>query len=127
MLYDGRKLERSGYVRVPARPASAVGSMPRCHRTTAWPSTSMPRRPARPVSWVYSPGVMSACCSPFHLTSFSSTTERAGMLMPSASVSVAKTALTSPRTNSSSTTSLKVGSMPAWWAAMPRSSPSSHS
>ena len=86
--------------------------MPRCHSTTAWPSTSMPRRPARPVSWVYSPGVMSACCSPFHLTSFSSTTERAGMLMPSARVSVAKTALTRPRTNSSSTTSLKVGSMP---------------
>ncbi|SCG06507.1 hypothetical protein GA0115255_121581, partial [Streptomyces sp. Ncost-T6T-2b] len=39
---------------------------------------------------------MSACCSPFHLTSFSSTTERAGMLMPSARVSVAKTALTQP-------------------------------
>ena len=26
----------------------------------------MPRRPARPVSWVYSPGVMSAWVSPFH-------------------------------------------------------------
>ena len=57
----------------------------------------MPRRPARPVSWVYSPGVMSACASPFHLPSFSSTTERAGMLMPSASVSVANTTLTRPR------------------------------
>ncbi len=56
---------------------------------------------------------MSACCSPFHLTSFSNTTERAGMLMPSARVSVAKTAFTSPRRNSSSTTSLNVGSMPA--------------
>ncbi|CAM5492267.1 hypothetical protein STENM223S_01562 [Streptomyces tendae] len=32
---------------------------------------------------------MSACCSPFHLTSFSSTTERAGMLMPRARVSAA--------------------------------------
>ncbi len=113
MLYDGLKLERSGYVRVPASPARCSGFMPRCHSTTAWPSTSMPRRPARPVSCVYSPGVMSACCSPFHLTSFSSTTERAGMLMPSASVSVANTAFTRPRTNSSSTTSLKVGSMPA--------------
>ncbi len=87
----------------------------------------MPRRPARPVSWVYSPGVTSAWLSPFHLTSRSSTTERAGMLMPSARVSVAKTAFTRPRTNSSSTTSLKVGSIPAWWAAMPRSRPSSHS
>ena len=88
---------------------------------------SIPRRPARPVSWVYSPGVMSACCSPFHLTSFSNTTERAGMLMPSASVSVAKTALTRPLTKSSSTTSLKVGSIPAWCAAMPRWRPSNHS
>ncbi len=42
------------------------------------------------------------------------TTVRAGMLIPSASVSVAKTARTSPASNSSSTTSLKVGSMPAW-------------
>ena len=83
----------------------------------------MPRRPARPVSWVYSPGVTSAWLSPFHFTSRSRTTDRAGMLMPSASVSVAKTAFTSPRTNSSSTTSLNVGSMPAWWAAMPRSRP----
>ena len=69
----------------------------------------MPRRPARPVSWVYSPGVTSACASPFHFTSRSSTTDRAGMLMPSARVSVANTALTRPCTNSSSTTSLNVG------------------
>ena len=46
------------------------------------------------------------------------------MLTPSARVSVANTALTSPSTKSFSTTSLKVGSMPAWWAASPRSSPS---
>ena len=88
---------------------------------------SMPRRPARPVSWVYSPGVTGTCASPLNLTSFSSTTVRAGMLMPSARVSVAKTAFTRPRTNSSSTTSLKAGSMPAWWAASPRCSPSAHS
>ena len=55
------------------------------------------------------------------------TTDRAGMLIPSASVSVAKTARTSPDSNSSSTTSLKVGSKPAWWAAIPRCSPVSHS
>ena len=81
---------------------------------------SMPRRPARPVSWVYSPGVMSAWVSPFHLTSFSSTTVRAGMLMPSARVSVANTARIRPAVNSSSTISLNVGSIPAWWAAKPR-------
>ena len=80
--------------------------------------------PRGPVSWVYSPGVMSAWVSPFHLTSFSSTTLRAGMLIPSARVSVAKTALTRPRAKSSSTTSLKVGSSPAWCAARPRSRPS---
>src|SRR4028118_1278066 len=86
----------------------------------------MPRRPARPVSWVYSPGVTSTCASPFHLTSRSRTTGRAGMLMPSARVSVAKTALTRPRTKHSSTVSLNAGTSPAWWAASPASSPSRH-
>ena len=87
----------------------------------------MPRRPARPVSWVYSPGVMSACVSPLNFVSRSSTTVRAGMLMPSASVSVANTARTSPRTNSSSTACLNGGISPAWWAATPRRSASRHS
>ena len=56
----------------------------------------MPRRPARPVSCVYSPGVRNSWCSPVNFESFSMTTERAGMLMPSDSVSVANTTLTSP-------------------------------
>jgi hypothetical protein len=43
---------------------------------------SMPRRPARPVSWVYSAGERSTCDSPLNFTSFSRTTVRAGMLMP---------------------------------------------
>ena len=77
--------------------------MPGCQSTTPWPSMSRPRRPARPVSWVYSPGVRSAWVSPFHFESFSITTVRAGMLMPSARVSVAKTTLTRPSWNSSST------------------------
>ena len=99
---------------MPASPATASGSMPGCHSTTAWPSTSMPRRPARPVSCVYSPGVSPAWVSPFHLSSFSMTTVLAGMLMPSASVSVANTTRTRPAENSSSTISLNVGSIPAW-------------
>src|SRR3954471_5479989 len=78
---------------------------------------SIPRRPARPVSWVYSPGVTSACASPFHFTSRSRTTVRAGMLMPRARVSVANTALTRPRTKHSSTVSLNAGTSPAWWGA----------
>ena len=84
----------------------------------------MPRRPARPVSWVYSPGVTSACVSPLNLTSRSRTTVRAGMLMPSARVSVANTTRTRPvRMNSSSTVSLNAGIIPAWCAATPRSQP----
>ena len=82
MLYDGRKLDRSGYVRVEASPATCRGSTSGDHTTTAWPSTSMPRRPARPVSCVYSPAVRSTCASPLNFTSRSSTTQRAGMLMP---------------------------------------------
>ncbi len=126
MLYVGRKLERSGYRRLDARPARCTGSRPAWSTTTACPSTSMPRRPARPVSWVYSPGVTSTCAVPSHLTSFSSATDRAGMLMPSASVSVANTTLMRPRLNSSSTVSLNTGSRPAWWAAMPRARDSVH-
>ena len=75
---------------------------------------SMPRRPARPVNWVYSAGERSTCDSPLNFTSFSSTTVRAGMLMPSARVSVAKTARMAPAVKSSSTISRKVGSIPAW-------------
>lgn len=73
------------------------------------------------------PGVSEACSSPLNLTSFSNTTVRAGMLIPSARVSVANTALTRPAVNSSSTVCRKIGSIPAWWAARLRSSPSRHS
>src|SRR6266516_4166103 len=90
--------------------------------TTAAPRVSMPRRPARPVSCVYSPGVSSSWRSPSHLDRRSIAAVRAGMLMPSDSVSVAKTTLTSPCANSSSTASLNSGSMPAWWLATPRCS-----
>ncbi len=130
MLYDGANELRSGKVRVEARPATADGSVvssPGFQSTTAWPSTSMPRRPARPVSCVYSPGVSGMCCSPLNFTSRSSTTVRAGMLMPSARVSVANTALTRPAVNNSSTVCRNAGSIPAWWAAKPRSNPSRHS
>ena len=87
----------------------------------------MPRRPARPVSCVYSPGVRNSWCSPVNFDSFSITTDRAGMLMPSASVSVAKTTFTSPAANASSTASFIGGTMPAWCAANPASNPASHS
>src|SRR5260370_2639244 len=38
-------------VRVDASPATWRGSTSGLHATTACPSTSIPRRPARPVSW----------------------------------------------------------------------------
>ena len=76
---------------------------------------------------MYSPGVIGTCASPLNLISFSKTTVRAGILIPSAKVSVAKTALTRPRWKRSSTAPLKLGSKPAWWAAMPRSKAVSHS
>ena len=82
----------------------------------------MPRRPARPVSWVYSPGVRNARASPVNFVSRSMTTERAGMLTPRARVSVANTAFTRPSTKHASTASLNGGTMPAWWAASPISS-----
>ena len=52
------------------------------------------------------------------------TTERAGMLTPSARVSVAKTTLTMAAPNRASTASRNGGTSPAWWAAYPASSPS---
>ena len=51
------------------------------------------------------------------------TTERAGMLMPSASVSVAKTTFTRALEKSSSTASRNGGTSPAWCGAMPASRP----
>ena len=86
----------------------------------------MPRRPARPVSWVYSPGVRNSWRSPVNFESFSMTTERAGMLMPSARVSVANTTFTRPAAKASSTASFIGGTIPAWWAAKPASNPASH-
>ena len=61
-----------------------------------------------------------------NLDSFSITTVRAGMLIPSDSVSVAKTTLTSPAAKASSTASFIGGTIPAWWAAKPASRPATH-
>ena len=110
-----------------ARPAAEALSISLFQSMTALPSISIPRRPARPVSWVYSPGVTDTCDSPFHLVSFSKTTVRAGMFMPRARVSVANTALINPRWNNSSTHSLNAGRSPAWCEAIPLSNESTHS
>ena len=52
---------------------------------------------------------------PSNLRSAWKQTVRAGMLTPSANVSVAKSSRTHPVVNRRSTISLSIGSMPAWW------------
>ena len=75
-------------------------------RIAPCPITSMPRRPALPMSCVSSPVVRVEKLTPSNLVKDETTTPRAGMLMPNDSVSVANTTLISPRWNSSSTISL---------------------
>ena len=123
----GRKAERRSGGGAAATRAASAKVVSFDHETTAWPSSSSPRRPARPVSWRYSPEVNVARPAPPYLEKRSITTERAGMLIPSESVSVANTTLSSPAAKHSSTVSRKTGTMPAWWAATPRSRASSHS
>ena len=113
MLYVGLKELLSGYVLVEAKPPTEVESKSLFQSITALPSMSIPRRPALPVNCVYSPGEIATWPSPFHLLSFSSTTVRAGIFMPRANVSVAKTALTNPCWNNSSTVTLNAGNKPA--------------
>ena len=84
--------------------------MPCCQSTTPWPSTSSATTAGPPGELGYFPGVIAAWVSPFHLSSFSITTVRAGMLMPSASVSVREDDLHQAGVNRPSTTSLKAGS-----------------
>ena len=48
-----------------ARPAAVEASISFDQRITALPSISIPRLPARPVNWVYSPGVIGTWLSPF--------------------------------------------------------------
>ncbi len=93
------------------------------HTTTAWPSESRPRRPARPVIWAYSPedNPLRPCSR--ILVSRSITTVRAGMLIPSDSVSVANTTRNKLDEKQSSTASRKAGISPAWCEPRPASSP----
>ena len=60
------------------------------------PTVSMPRRPARPMSWVSSPLVSASKLTPSNFVNEEMTQDRAGMLSPSESVSVANTTLISP-------------------------------
>ncbi len=121
MLYVGRNDDDRGNSRLAARVATWSKGANGFHSVTAAPVSSIPRRPARPVSCVNCPGLRNSWRSPLNLLRRSMTTARAGMLMPTASVSVANTALSRPRLKHSSTVSRNAGIMPAWWAATPAS------
>ncbi len=88
--------------------------------TTTWPNASIPRRPARPAICWNSFGISTRRRRPSHLLIRPITTVRAGMLTPSARVSVAKTTCINPRPKSTSTSCLRIGSNPAWWKPIPR-------
>ena len=106
--------------------ATRVNGVAWDQRTKAWPTVSMPRRPARPVSCWYSPEVRAEVSDPRNLANRSTTTVRAGMLMPRASVSVAKTTFNRPSEKHCSTAWRKAGTRPAWWGAIPASSAADH-
>mmetsp|Transcript_60544 Transcript_60544/g.118706 ORF Transcript_60544/g.118706 Transcript_60544/m.118706 type:complete len:347 (-) Transcript_60544:395-1435(-) len=90
---------------------------------TIKPLTSIPRLPARPAICQNSSGLSQRWPRPppsSGLSSCVNTTVRAGMFTPTARVSVANTIFTRRAWKHSSTYSLRMGSMPAWWYAMPR-------
>mmetsp|Transcript_23320 Transcript_23320/g.76632 ORF Transcript_23320/g.76632 Transcript_23320/m.76632 type:complete len:219 (+) Transcript_23320:808-1464(+) len=95
-------------------------------RYTRLPCVSRPRRPARPAICQNSSTRSQRwpCFEPVSsgLSSCEKATVRAGMFTPTASVSVAKTSLTSFCWKQSSTYSRRMGSMPLWWYATPFSS-----
>ena len=78
------------------------------------PFTSKPRRPARPLICVYSPGNKNRKSFPSCFRILLKIAVRAGTLTPIANVSVANRTLQRPLENRSSTTSFKMGSMPPW-------------
>ena len=84
------------------------------------PVGSLPRRPALPAICVYSCGRRSRHPSLDRFVSEVNMTAFAGMLTPTANVSVAISNLTCPKPNMSSTASLRIGTIPEWCMAMPR-------
>ena len=79
------------------------------------PLSSIPWRPARPAICMKSRVLSQSKLTPSYFRSALNTTVRAGMLIPSAKVSVVNRSFRSPAVNMRSTTSLKIGSIPAWW------------
>src|SRR5664279_3094685 len=96
------------------------------HSTKAWPTVSMPRLPARPVSCRYSPEVRAEVSAPRNFANRSTTTVRAGMLIPRASVAVANTTFSRPSEKHRSTAWRNAGTNPAWCGAMPASRAADH-
>ena len=99
---------------------SASAVTPSSTHTTHVPTASLPRRPARPLIWMYSPLVSARCAVPSNFAVDANTHVRAGMFRPIANVSVAKRAFTSWAWNRTSTSSFTRGRRPEWCTAMPR-------
>mmetsp|Transcript_46068 Transcript_46068/g.147329 ORF Transcript_46068/g.147329 Transcript_46068/m.147329 type:complete len:227 (+) Transcript_46068:2672-3352(+) len=91
------------------------------------PRSSRPRRPARPLIWMYSPEVTHRKAVPSNLRALVNTQVRAGMLRPIEKVSVAKRTLMNPSWNMISMTSFMIGNSPEWCTPMPRCSSGSMS
>mmetsp|Transcript_17285 Transcript_17285/g.53134 ORF Transcript_17285/g.53134 Transcript_17285/m.53134 type:complete len:235 (+) Transcript_17285:579-1283(+) len=100
-------------------PRATAGSIFSSSTWRTMPLASLPRRPARPDIWMYSPAVSHRKSAPSNLRVSVKTTVRAGMLMPIANVSVANRSFSRPSWNKISTTSFTMGSRPPWWMPMP--------
>ena len=88
-------------------------------QSTTWPMSSLPRRPARPAIWSKEEAASGATPKSPRFDIVVIAVQRAGMLIPAASVSVANTALRRPSWKSASTSAFSSGSIPAWCAATP--------
>mmetsp|Transcript_4951 Transcript_4951/g.12057 ORF Transcript_4951/g.12057 Transcript_4951/m.12057 type:complete len:248 (-) Transcript_4951:669-1412(-) len=99
---------------------AAAGSSRPSSMSTTVPRSSSPRRPARPLIWMYSPLDMFRKLYPSNLRTELKMTVRAGMLRPVEKVSVANSTLTSPSWKSSSMTSFTSGRSPLWCTPIPR-------
>ena len=120
--YDGENCDTTGLISLVRMVIASSGPSNGVAARTQAPSKSIPRRPARP-----------AICNMLCVSSNSiprsprfamlqMTVVRAGMLMPAARVSVAKTTFINSTRNKLSTNALCAGRMPAWCDPMPHRS-----
>ena len=111
----------SGFASLNTSSATSSGVWNGVPIITTYPISSIPRLPARPDICRNSLGVRVRCPVSVRLLIELITVERAGMLIPAARVSVAKTTFINPFWNNFSTRTFHPGRSPAWCDATPRS------